>query len=146
MSFSLLLIGISLALFVYWFRYSCLLILRTRTAEDYALEVGRANGLSFHQVRGAIEAEGRPDLDQLYTALDRDFQIITNLLDRLSGAGDENALEGKLLRANFRATQTWFRVSRSLGLPSATNALEEMADTISHFANSFGELSASSAA
>jgi hypothetical protein len=146
MSFSLLLIFLSIALFAYWFRYSCVLILRTRTAEDFALEVGRANGLSFHQVRGAMEAEGRADLDQIYQALDRDFSIITQLLDRLSTTGDQNILEGKLLRANFRVSQAWFRVSRAMGLPSAAGAIEEMTDTISHFANSFGELSASSAA
>jgi hypothetical protein len=146
MSFSLILIGVSLALFGYWFRYSCVLILRTRTAEDYALDVCRANGLSFAQVRGAMEAEGSVDLDQVYRALDRDYAIVTQLLEQQSSPGDNNVLEAKLLRANFRVTQTWFRVSRSLGLSQSRVALEEMADTVAYFANSFGELNASSAA
>ena len=146
MSFSLILIGVSLALFAYWFRYSCILILRTRTAEDFALEVGRANGLSFLQVRGAMEAEGSPDLDELFNALDRDYNVITQLMEKLSSSEDENVLETKLLKANFRISQMWFRASRSFGLRSAKTALTEMTDTVAHFANSFGQLSAGSAA
>jgi hypothetical protein len=146
MSFSLILIGISLALFGYWFRYSCVLILRTRTAEDYAVDVCRANGLSFAQVRGAMEAEGAVDLDEVYDALDRDYGVVTQLLEQQSTLGDGNALETRLLRANFRVTQAWFRVSRSLGLRSSKEALTEMADTVSYFANCFGELNANAAA
>jgi hypothetical protein len=146
MSFSLFLIGISVALFGYWFRYSCVLILRTRTAEDYAEDVCRANGLSFAQFRAAIGAEGSVDLDQAYNALGHDYSVVTQLLERQSSSGDENLLEQKLLKANFRFMQAWFRVSRACGMNSAKQALEEMADTISYFANSFGQLNASTSA
>jgi hypothetical protein len=146
MSFSLILIGLSLALFAYWFRYSCLLILRTQTAEDYSREVCRANGLSFDLVKGQIEAASNPNLSALYESLERDYRVVSQLLDQVSmQSQQDNVLETKLLRANFRATQAWFLVSHKLGLKSSASALEEMAETIGHFANAFGEQSAAGA-
>ncbi|WP_031497761.1 hypothetical protein [Bryobacter aggregatus] len=143
MSFSLLLIGLSLALFAYWFRYTCILILRTQTAEDFASEVGRANGLSFHLVRNQLESNATLNVDALYRSLESDYRVVTQLLDQAPGGSfEDNILQNKLLRANFRVTQAWFRVSRCLGLRASVNALEEMADTVNHFANSFGEFSA----
>ncbi len=146
MILSITLIGLSLALFAYWFRYSCLLILRTQTAEDYSREVCLANGLSFDLVKGQIEAESNPNLVALYQSLDQDYRIVSKLLDQLAlQSPNGNELETKLLRANFRVTQVWFRMSHKLGMPSSIAALEEMAETISHFANSFGEQSAAGA-
>ena len=146
MTFSLTLIGLSLALFAYWFRYSCLLILRTQTAEDYSGEVCRANGLSFDSVKGQIEKNTNPNLIELYRSLERDYRVVSQLLDQISGsAQSENIFETKLLRANFRVTQAWFRVSHILGLSSSVFALQEMAETIGHFANSFGQQNAASA-
>lgn len=147
MSFSLLLIGLSLALFAYWFRYSCLLILRTQTAEDFSGAVCRANGLSFDLVKGQIEAASNPNLVALFESLERDYRVVNQLLDQVAlSAPSENMLEVKLLRANFRVTQLWFRLSHSLGLNSSVSALEEMADTIGHFANTLGQQNAASAA
>jgi len=147
MSFSLLLIGLSLALFVYWFRYSCILILRTQTAEDFSGAVCRANGLSFDLVKGQIEAASTPNLVVLYESLERDYRIVNQLLDQISCSGQsENMLEVKLLRANFRVAKVWFRLSHKLGLRSTVSALEEMADTVGHFANTFGQQSAAGAA
>lgn len=147
MSLSLLLIGLSLALFAYWFRYSCILILRTQTAEDFSGAVCRANGLTFDLVKGQIEAASNSDLAALYQSLERDYTIVNNLLDQISSsAQSENMLEVKLLRANFHVTKLWFRVGHSLGLSSSIAALEEMADTVSHFANTFGQQSASASA
>jgi len=147
MSFSLLLIGLSLVLFAYWFRYSCILILRTQTAEDFSREVCRANGLSFDLVKGQLEVDSNPDLAALYQSLERDYRIVNQLLDQVSlNSQDENLLERKLLRANFCVTQVWFQVSHKMGLKASVSALEEMADTIGHFANSFGQQSASGAA
>jgi hypothetical protein len=145
MTFSLILAGISVVLFAYWFRYSCVLILRTRTAEDFSQEVCRANSMSFVQVRSAIEAEGAVDLDQAFDALERDFSMISSLIER-HGQADENGVEHKLLGVNYRVTKAWFKVSRAVGLKSAKSALREMADTVAFFANSFGQATAAGAA
>ncbi len=146
MSFSLIMIAVSLALFGYWFRYSCLLILRTRTAEDFSADVCRANGLSFVQLKSAMESEGSVDLDQAYTALGRDYGVVTQLLEQQPAMAAEISLERRLLHANFRVTQAWFRVSRAMGLASAKSSLEEMADTVAYFANNFGQATSASQA
>ena len=38
---------ISLALLVYWFRYTCLLLLRTKPVRDYSKQVVAANQLAI---------------------------------------------------------------------------------------------------
>lgn len=140
MTISLLLITSSLALFAYWFRYSCALILRTRTAEDFASDVARANGLSFAAVRGQIEAGDTSNSSELFRLLQRDYEIVTGMMDRMDAAAKEqNMLENVLLRFNFQVSRLSFQASRALGLSSATSALEDMAETVSHFANTFGE-------
>jgi hypothetical protein len=147
MSLSLLLIGLSVALFAYWFRYSCILILRTQTAEDFSGAVCRANGLTFDLVKGQIEAQTNPNLAVLFQSLERDYTLVNSLLEQLSpSAQSDHLLEVKLLRANFQVNKLWFRLSSSLGLSSSISALEEMADTVSHFANTFGQQSAAGSA
>jgi hypothetical protein len=47
---SVVIIILSLAMFVYWFRYSCVLILESNWSEDLAREVALQNGLSFGTV------------------------------------------------------------------------------------------------
>ena len=42
-------------LFVYWFRYTCLLILNTKTAQDFARQVAATNQLSFPDVQRHID-------------------------------------------------------------------------------------------
>ncbi|MBM3761829.1 MAG: hypothetical protein FJW36_16475 [Acidobacteria bacterium] len=147
MSFSILLIGLSVALFAYWFRYSCLLILRTQTPEDFSGAVSRENGLSFDLVKRQIEATGDANLAELYASLEREYAVVNSLLDQISPSSQsENLLEIKLLRANFRVTQLWFRLSHTFGLRSSISALSEMADTIGHFANTCGQQTCSGAA
>lgn len=146
MTISIVLIILSLALFVYWFRYSCLLILRTRTAEDFATDVARAYGLSFEAVRGQIEAGVTTNISQLYELLERDYRIVNQMIDGLdSAAKDEGMMETHLLRLNFQFSRFCFRASSWLGLKSTASAMEEMADTICHFANSYGEWNSASA-
>ncbi len=44
---SLLIIVVSTVLLIYWFRYTCLLMLRTQTARDYASGLAAANRLMY---------------------------------------------------------------------------------------------------
>jgi DNA-binding transcriptional MerR regulator len=137
MTFSILLIVLSLALLAYWFRYSCLLIVHTRTAEDFALEVSRANGLSFAMVKERLDSGEAKELAPLYESLSRDYEVLTQLLGQLNR--EEQQLEERLLQLNFRVTQVWFRVASAVGLKAAVSALEEMNEMVAHFANSLGE-------
>src|SRR5579864_5727226 len=51
MTFSLILAGVSVSLFIYWLRYTCQLILSAKSARDYTRDVAEANNLLFLQVQ-----------------------------------------------------------------------------------------------
>ncbi|MBZ2186492.1 MAG: hypothetical protein K7J46_17435 [Bryobacter sp.] len=128
------------ALFAYWFRYSCHLILRTRTAENFGERVSLAKGLSFDHVKVEIERTTDHDLERLYFSLDKDYRVMTRLLgDDAAEMPQESRWEMSLLRANFSLTRCHFLLSRKLGIGDARQALAEMSETVEHFANSFGE-------
>ena len=130
----------SVALFVYWFRYTCLLMLSAKTAQDYARDVAMANQLSFPEVQARLR-EDTTELGGLQTALDRDFAMVTYLLEHAANPSKGSAaLENKMLQINYKAMRLWFSISRS------RQALEEMASVVAHFANAMGERSAMAAA
>lgn len=56
---SVLIMAVSIALLLYWFRYSCVLILSTRTTRDYSASVALANQLSFPEFRTVWRGPGR---------------------------------------------------------------------------------------
>ena len=53
---TILIVSVSMALFGYWFRYTCLLILSAKTIRDYAADVVAANALGCLEVRDALRA------------------------------------------------------------------------------------------
>jgi hypothetical protein len=131
----------SVALFVYWFRYTCLLMLSAKTAQDYAGDVATANQLSFPEVQARLREDRATDLGGLQAALDRDFAMVTYLLDHVANPSKGSAaLENKMLQINYKAMRLWFSISRS------RQALEEMASVVAHFANAMGERAAMAAA
>jgi hypothetical protein len=134
----------SVLLFGYWFRYTCLLILSTKTARDYAGEVAAANRLGFVDVQNLLRANS-PELDLLRDALDRDYAIVTRLLNQLACQG-EFAMEKRMLSVNYRLMSAWYAVSSRFSATSARRALDEMSQVVAHFANVMGEQAASSAA
>jgi len=54
---SVFIIAVSALLLAYWFRYTCLLILRSNTAKDYAASAATANGFTFGEVRSKLLEE-----------------------------------------------------------------------------------------
>jgi hypothetical protein len=51
---SFLMLVVTLALFAVWFRYTCVLILKSKPAKDYSLEVASANELNFVRVQRSL--------------------------------------------------------------------------------------------
>ena len=132
----------SVLLFGYWFRYTCLLILQTKTPIDYGREFALANQLAISEVQSQLFAASA-DLDQLRGALDRDFALVTSLMAHASrGFG----LEQRMLAFNYRVASAKYQFGRTFSAKSARNALEEMSLVVAHFANSLGEASASASA
>jgi hypothetical protein len=135
----------SVLLLVYWFRYTCLLLLSAKTTRDFAGEVAAANHLSFLEVQQRLRAAAPVELDALNAALERDFAFLSNLLEHSGGAEEALSIEDRMLAVNYRVAQLKFKTLGRLSPASARAALDEMAVVVSHFANSMGERAAAGA-
>jgi hypothetical protein len=136
----------SVLLFCYWFRYTCLLILSAKTTRDYAGEVAAANQLGFLGVQAQLR-EGGAELDRLRHALDRDYDVLSRLLEASAHSSkEESSLECRMLGVNYRLTAGWFRISNRFSPSAARRALEEMSMVVSHMANIMGERATAGAA
>ena len=137
----------SALLFVYWFRYTCLLILSAKTACDYSADVAAANQLNFLNVQNRLR-EGLPaELDPLHSALERDYDLVTYLLKNAAHSGaEESSLEVKMLEMYYGLMGAWYRASRPFSAAAARSALEQMSSVVEHFANVMGERAACAAA
>jgi hypothetical protein len=139
---SALVLIISVLLFLYWLRYVCLLILSDRRSRDYTRNVARANGLTFLQTRRALQASAieRDAFDSLHESLDRDYRLLTYLLQH---AARNETRRGEcrqlLLRLNYRVLALWYSVASRLSPPLAKRALLDMSAVVAQLANAIGE-------
>jgi hypothetical protein len=129
---SVLIIAFSLVLFVYWFRYSCLLLLRSRA--DQPLVV--AERYSCASVQQGLKAG--MELDPLHRLLDRDYRVLTYLLEHAAGLELEQ-LEYRLLVLDYKLMQGWYLLTKSAAPRLARRALGEMADVVSFMVGRTGE-------
>lgn len=136
----------SVLLFAYWFRYTCLLILSAKTARDYTSDVAHSNSLVFPQVQAQLNQSAALDLDNLRSALDRDYQVLRNMMKHMPAVGEGSSLETQMLALNYRLMGTWYQITRHLSGSTAARALSEMSMVVAHFANLMGEQAASAAA
>jgi hypothetical protein len=136
----------SLALFLYWFRYSCLLIFAAEMPHDYREEVARANQLSFLEVQSRLRRHEITDLDRLHQCLERDYAIVTDLLERIPITRSDTGFEDLMLKIHYHGMRACFRVTRRSLHEFASDALEEMSLVVAHMANQLGERSLKPAA
>src|SRR5262245_49156911 len=104
---SILIISISLVLLVYWFRYSCILLLRGY-AEQSAAPAGD-NRFNFGATKSGLSQEA--ELGAFHEALLRDYQLITYLLENAPGL-ELSSFEDRLLLWDCKAMQFWYRLTR----------------------------------
>jgi hypothetical protein len=130
----------SSALFVYWFRYACRLLLAAKPARNYAGEVVKANRLVFMAVRESLRYETAPNLARLMASLDRDYVVLTYLLTHV--ASPAASLERQILRIDYHIMAGWCLLTRGIAPRVARRAVGEMASVVAHFANSLGEQAA----
>jgi hypothetical protein len=138
---SVFIILVSAALLVYWFRYTCVLILRTRTGKDRAVEMATANGLRFHQIQGQLVREASwTELPALQKALESDYRLLTYLIGHTAGLEVGGlTLEQRMLMLDFEAMRFVCAFSRWRGMDHARAALEEMSSILNYLANAMGE-------
>lgn len=133
MAASIFIIVISSALFAYWFRYTCALILGRERNAEHALKVASTIRLNFPQTETTLQTEPRtPVLDRLYECLGHDYRILTDLL---SDAAGDNLIERRMLSIDFEMMRLWYGLTRaSRNLPGARNALAEMSAILGYLA------------
>ena len=129
---SVLITAVSIVLLCYWFRYSCLLLLRNRSEQAAGIADDR---FSFGQVREHLESA--PDLDPLRRSLERDYRIVTYLLQHTAGLGSQS-LEDRLLQIDYRLMQRWYALTRTAAPRQARQALAEMAEVVACLAQKMG--------
>lgn len=131
---TILILSFSLALFIYWFRYSVLLLLSEEQAEGHTKVIDQ---LSVLETREALRhAQGNLPLDRLQRAIDNDYRMLRYLLDHAAGM-DLVPFEQYLLILDYRIMQAWYRIRPN------RRALDEMAGVVTYIAYKMGERSAS---
>ena len=130
---SVLIIAFSLVLFVYWFRYSCILLLRSRADQPAATASERFNYTYVQQgLQSGLE------LDPLHRSLENDYKVLTYLLEHAASLQTEQ-LEYRLLVLDYKLMQGWYRMTKSVSPQHARRALTEMADVLRFLVGQMGE-------
>ena len=121
---SVLISAVSVVLLGYWFRYSCLLLIRTHQGQSVDVPAP----LSLLDVRQRLNTES--DLDPLLRSLERDYRVVTYLLQHSSALGAPT-LEDRLLRLDYKLMQVWYSLTRTIAPQQARRAVLEMAAVLS---------------
>jgi hypothetical protein len=133
---TLLIFGFSLALFVYWFRYTVLLLLSQDPIQAHGPVMDQ---LSLARTCEALQrTQNEAALDRLQQALDGDYRMLSYLLDHAAGM-EMRPLEQLLLRVDYRVQRMWFRLARRASGAYAHKALAEMAGVLNHIARKMSE-------
>jgi hypothetical protein len=132
----ILIIAFSLALLIYWFRYSCILILRNQAAEAAPVSNAADVRFSFWQVQEGLKSEDQ--LDPLRVALDRDYRVLTYLIEHAAGL-ELATLEDRLLMLDYWIMRRVYRLTRTLAPRQARQALVEMATVLGILVYHLGE-------
>ncbi len=139
---TILILLFSLGLFAYWFRYTVLLLLSEEQGE---VRLPVMDQLDLVRTREALRAETEGlRLDRVHRSLERDYRMLSYLLDHAAGLG-LRPLEQYLLILDYRAMGLWYRLTRKASSSQARRALDEMAGVLSCIAHKMGERSASEA-
>lgn len=137
MTLSILIILASFAMLVYWFRYSCLLILDSQWDGDLARRVAEQNDMSFSRLEyslGRVKCDA--ELDELYFQLDRDLASVRQLLAaNKRQAEDGDQLELKMLLTNFNVLRVQYWFARLGWFAQAQQSLREMSRVVGYLAS-----------
>ena len=131
-----LIIIASSVLLLYWFRYTCLLVLAQEDRAQYAFQVASNIQLSFPHVQAALQTRAHSSaLDHLRERLDQDYDLLTDLL-RHPGS---DSVKHRLLRFDYQVMRVWYQLTRTSTRPLlARKALGEMSSILGYFAAEIG--------
>lgn len=133
---SVLIIAVSSVLLVYWFRYSCLLLLRNGAEEATPLSLVIQGTLSLAEIQGRLQSGAQ--LDPLLSLVQRDYQVLTYLVRHVSGLKLES-IEERLLVWDYRTMRLWYWITKTAAPEQAREAIREMASVLNILASRIGE-------
>lgn len=131
----------SIVLLVYWFRYTSLLILSTKTSQDFSFDIAHAHELQFPEVRASLSAISADRFASLVSGIDHDYRLVSALLRNVESNDSGSFLEDAVLRIDYVGLKVAYQLSKPFSESIARTALTEMADVVAHFANAVGERS-----
>jgi len=119
-------ISVSVLLFAYWFRYSCVLLLRNAAERAGASAVGDER-FSVARVMQSLKTE--PELDPLERALERDYHVLTYLIEHTADL-ELASIENRLLLLDYKLMRMWSHLTRTAAPEQSRRALAEMASVL----------------
>lgn len=132
---SILIIGFSLVLLVYWFRYCCILVLRNSQEQLAAVA---APDTRFG-VAGVIERLGTEEkLDSIHQALQRDYEVFTYLVQHAAGL-ELSSIEDRFLLLDYKLMQLWYRMTLTAAPLQARQSLARMATILNVLVRKMGQ-------
>jgi hypothetical protein len=132
---SVLIFILSFALLIYWFRYSCVLLLRNQTEHAASLRLAIPGTFTCAEVQDRLRDAS--ELEPLYRMLERDHEVLTYLVRHASGIKLES-FEEKLLLWDYKVMQFWYGVARTIAPQQARQALSEMASVLTILSGRLG--------
>ena len=133
---SVLIIVLCSALLAYWFRFSCILLLKTSAEQTGSLSVAMQGTFNSAEIHDGLE--NGLELAPLHKLLSRDYEVLTYLV-RHSSRVKLESFEERLLVWDYKAMQFWYGVTKTAAPEQARQALREMATVISVLAGRIGQ-------
>ena len=130
---SVVILAISSVLLAYWVRYTCILLLR-----NGSIDRETDGTLAFHAFRDGLSASVPGSLEPLHEALNRDYALLTYVIDHGAAALDFNLLERHLLSLDYRMMNFWYGLTCASAPAQAREALREMATIVEFLACRLG--------
>src|SRR5262245_40691033 len=118
---SILILVFSAVMLIYWFRYSCVLLLRNAAERAEISEVDERFNIGF--VLDRVKTEQH--LETLERALERDYHMLTYLLKHAAGL-ELASIENRILILDYRLMHLWYRITRTIAPAQSRRALTEM--------------------
>jgi hypothetical protein len=133
---SIVIIIFSTALLLYWFRYTCVLLVRNGAEEVREASAAVERNFSYSEVRDRLGRDVA--LDPLRKSLQRDYEVLTYLVRHASGL-EFASFEERLLVWDYRLMQAWYGIAKVVAPDRARDAVAEMAAVLAILAGRVGQ-------
>jgi len=131
---SVLIILFSSALLLYWFRYSCALLLQNGQSE--AMQTIDMATFRFAEIQDRLSSDLQ--LDPLHALLQRDYLVLSYLAKNAAGL-HLDGMEERFLLWDYKLMSVWYSLTRTAAPEQARQALREMTSVLTFLAGRMGE-------